>query len=285
MSKESTIRDVADTALWVAALRGAESGRVDAAFHDPLASMLAGERGAKIARTFPDAAAVAWSVVIRTAAIDRLLEDALRQGVDTIVNLGAGMDTRPYRFRLPAKCRWIEIDLPHMIENKNRLLAEHPACCVVERIGVDLLDRPARNASLARIAAASTKSLLIAEGVIPYFSNADAAALARDLHALPPFAEWILDFDNAGMRRLPTKWTQRLAEAPFRFEVADWFGFFADSGWRKKAVITSADESERLMRPYPLGFPRSWVMHVLPRAMGRRILEASGAALLSRGCT
>ena len=43
----------------------------------------------------------AWSVVIRTVIIDNLIREAIGEGVDTILNLGAGLDTRPYRMALP----------------------------------------------------------------------------------------------------------------------------------------------------------------------------------------
>ena len=75
-----------------------ESSRSDALFHDPLAAGLAGERGLRIARTRPDGA---WVVAIRTGLIDAFIRSAISSGIDTVINLGAGMDTRPYRMDLP----------------------------------------------------------------------------------------------------------------------------------------------------------------------------------------
>jgi len=43
MSARAAIESVADTALWMAAVRAAEGERADAAFHDPLGAMLAGD--------------------------------------------------------------------------------------------------------------------------------------------------------------------------------------------------------------------------------------------------
>lgn len=48
---DSAIRHVSDTALWVATFRAEEGHRASAAFDDPLASILAGERGRAIARS------------------------------------------------------------------------------------------------------------------------------------------------------------------------------------------------------------------------------------------
>src|SRR5262252_5973616 len=106
----SSITHVADTALWVATYRALESQRPDALFRDPLSDMLAGERGRNIAASMPYPKFMAWALAIRTVAIDEMIVRALSLGVDTVLNLGAGLDTRPYRMNLPASLRWIEID-------------------------------------------------------------------------------------------------------------------------------------------------------------------------------
>ena len=49
-----------------------------------------------------------WMTVVRTVVIDRYLQEAIARGVDTVVNLGAGLDTRPYRMTLPASLSWVE---------------------------------------------------------------------------------------------------------------------------------------------------------------------------------
>jgi O-methyltransferase involved in polyketide biosynthesis len=46
MSKAGPIRDISDTARWVAMYRAIESERPDARFRDPFAGRLAGERSA-----------------------------------------------------------------------------------------------------------------------------------------------------------------------------------------------------------------------------------------------
>ena len=55
---------------------------------------------------------------VRTSASDRLIYEALQSGVDTVLNLGAGMDTRPYRMKLPANLQWVEMDFPNIVEYK-----------------------------------------------------------------------------------------------------------------------------------------------------------------------
>jgi methyltransferase (TIGR00027 family) len=282
MAPDSALRDVADTARWVAAIRAKETDRADAAFRDPLASLLAGERGRKIARSFSRSDQVAWGVVIRTSAIDRLITEALSSGVDTIVNVGAGLDTRPYRMALPSGLRWIEIDHPAIVAEKNSKLAGHTPACSLGRIGTDLLDRSSRNDLLARCSAHSHSTLVITEGVIPYFSSEEVAALARDLLCIAAIGLWIQDFDNAGKRALPRGWEKSLAGAPFRFQVNDWFAFFGDLGWRCRTTIATAQEARRIGRAYPLDFPFGLLLRVLPADIRERILSLSGAVLLER---
>jgi len=66
MSDAPLIRNVSDTALWVAAYRALESERPDALFHDPYARELAGERGWRILEGLPKARRTDWPMVVRT---------------------------------------------------------------------------------------------------------------------------------------------------------------------------------------------------------------------------
>ncbi len=277
---DSAIRHVSDTALWVATLRAQEGHRADAAFDDPLAAMLAGERGRAIARSFSRATMIEWGTIIRTCAIDRLINEALVAGVDTVLNLGAGLDTRPYRMALPATLRWVELDFPHVVELKNALLVEHRPDCTLERVGMDLLDRPSRNEFLARYGSNSRNTLVITEGVLSYLSIYEVATLANELHANPSIRFWIQDFDNAGQRMLPRGWTAKLKAAPILFKVTDWFGFFERYGWQSSQVITSLQESQRINRPYPLDFPFGLMLRALPKSMRQKIQSLSGAVLM-----
>src|SRR4051812_21925512 len=177
---EPTIKDVSDTAFWIAHLRALESERADALFRDPLASRLAGERGPKITASMPIPRMVGWTVAIRTCIIDDYIESAIDEGVDMILNLGAGLDTRPYRMSLPASLLWVEADYPHLIEYKESRLAGETARCRLERVKIDLADRFQRRHWHAR----AGRMLVLTEGVIPYLSLEEAASLADDLRAL-----------------------------------------------------------------------------------------------------
>src|SRR5688572_26623533 len=129
MNTNAAITHVADTALWVATYRAIESRRPDALFHDPFAEIPAGERGRSIAARMPYQMAMAWTLALGTAAIDELIGHAVFLGLDADLNLGAGLDTRPYRMNLPAALSEIEVDFPQMIAYKPQKLArQHPVC-------------------------------------------------------------------------------------------------------------------------------------------------------------
>ncbi len=66
-----------------------------------------------------------YYVNARTKHMDALLKQAANDGATQVVNLGAGYDSRAYRFKdaMP-RVRFFEIDLPAMIEEKKRRLKE-----------------------------------------------------------------------------------------------------------------------------------------------------------------
>ena len=102
------IQNVSDTAFMLAGFRAVETERHEPLFRDPLAAKLTGHRGKKILAALLRTFLGAWSLVIRTVIIDDRIKLAIGEGVDTILNLGAGLDTRPYRMDLPKTLRWVE---------------------------------------------------------------------------------------------------------------------------------------------------------------------------------
>ncbi len=139
------IQNVSDTARWVAMYRAYETERPDAHFHDPFARRLAGPDGEAIMRSVPGGMRTSWPMVVRTVAIDGFITRAVNDdGVDTVLNLAAGLDARPWRMELPASLHWIDVDLPEILGYKQRELANEtlaaatrraPSTCVRRRRG------------------------------------------------------------------------------------------------------------------------------------------------------
>ena len=147
----ATIRDVSDTALWAAVYRARENEHPRPIFRDPLARNLAGARGVAIAAQMPFSEKNAWSWITRTYLFDRFIDSRVRDGVETVLNLGAGLDTRPYRVHLPPALHWIEVDLPGLIDYKEHCLGEEKPNCHLERIRLDLADVAARRPPPCRL--------------------------------------------------------------------------------------------------------------------------------------
>ena len=259
---EPVIQDVSDTAFMVAMWRALETERPDALFRDPLAAKVAGERGREIAAKPPRgpfAAFGPWSVAVRTVIIDDFIQAALARGADTVLNLGAGLDARPYRMTLPATLRWIEVDYPKVIALKESRLSADTPRCHLERVRLDLADVPARARLFAEVDAHSKHVLVLTEGIVPYLSVEQAAGLADDLRRMKSARSWIIDYFSPETMRRRQRWARAryLRNAPFRFDPTDWFGFFAEHGWKAGETRFLAEESLRRGRPLP--FPALWL--------------------------
>src|SRR2546428_11177986 len=235
---EPAIRDISDTANWAAVYRARETERRDALFRDPLARRLAGERGEQIFATMPDKDRHSWAWVMRTYLFDHFVGEQVKQGVDMVINLAAGLDARPYRMSLPASLKWIEVDLPEILTYKEDILKGERPNCVLERVRLDLSNADARRAMFEQLGHRAGRALIITEGLLIYLSPDEVASLARDLASPRPFQDWALDLASPGLLRLMQKQMGshlNRARAPFKFGPAEGPGFFKPHGWRPPA--------------------------------------------------
>jgi methyltransferase (TIGR00027 family) len=263
-SDDGLIRNVSDTARLVAIDRAVESERPDALFRDPFARRLAGERGARIAKSNPlgtRKSAAGWPIVTRTYVIDQMIQAHIAQGGDMVINLAAGLDTRPYRMQLPPSLQWTEVDLPEILAHKEEILRGEKPVCSLERIRLDLSDVPARRELFARLGRQSRKGLVISEGLVVYLSSDEAALLAQDLAAQPSFRSWILDMVSPKLlATLQKRMTSNLKQAaPFKFAPEEGPAFFAKFGWNVVEANSLLRVAARLNRvPFYL-VPISWL--------------------------
>jgi methyltransferase (TIGR00027 family) len=281
---EGLIHDVSDTAFMVAAFRAMETQRRDALFRDPLAGKLAGSHGRKIVENLSRRALCGqWFVVLRTCIIDDFIESAVAAGIDTVLNLGAGLDTRPYRMDLPRELRWIEVDYPKIIELKESRLREDMPRCRLERVELDLAQAAKRRLLLSRIAATSERALVLTEGVVPYLRTQEAALLADDLRAQRPFRYWIVDYFWPATLRFGMRFWLRMnmQNAPFRFDPDDYLAFFRRHGWTPREIRYLGDEAKKCNRPLeaPLKLRRA-LMRLFMSKSRRDALNRSAAYVL-----
>lgn len=236
----TSVRNVSDTARWVAYFRALETERDDALFRDPYARRLAGERGFEIAGTLSDGNKHEWAWVARTLLFDQFVSRAIIEGADLILNLGAGLDARPYRMDLPQGLRWIEADLPEIVAYKQAVLAEDRPKCNLERVSLDLADRESRHELFIRANRCATKVFVITEGLLIYLTNDEVAALAQDLSACSRFESWAIDLASPGQLKLMQRTMgKQLSEAgaPFKFGPPEGPEFFTRYGWKAREVL------------------------------------------------
>jgi len=266
---DGIISNVSDTALWVAAYRAQESARRKPLFVDRLAERVAGERGRAIVAASPRQLRSGWSIVTRTKLIDDLILASIAAGCDRVLNLAAGMDTRPYRLPLPVGLPWIEADLPGIIDEKERLLAGETPECALRRERVDLSDDAARAAFLRSALAGASRALVLTEGLLGYLDGGVVRALGRDLAAAgPPIRWWIFDLFSPGALRL-LRGTRGHAAGPlFKFAPEEGVGFFEPLGWRVLEVQSITRMAVRFRRAPLRLYPLALLPQVNPRHPG-----------------
>lgn len=283
MNKKSfQIDKISDTAFWVSFYRAKESCRSDALFCDSLAALLTGERGAQIANQMKDTKYVAWTVVIRTFVIDEIISSLIHKGVDTILNLGAGLDTRPYRLNLPEFLTWIEVDQPSLIEFKDEKLKNEKSKCKLERIGLDLGSTKDRQTLFNEINGRSSKVLVLTEGVIPYLREDQVDSLCIDLRRNSRFRYWIAEYHSKDMyKHLGNKRKKReMGNTPFQFFPKNWNGFFDERGWQENKTIYLAEKAKLLGRDFPMPWWGKLLHSILPKSELDKFNKMSGFMLL-----
>jgi len=127
----------------------------------------------------------------RTAAFDAVVLDAVAEGFDTVVSLGAGLDDRAGRLPLPPSLCWLDIDRPEVLATRSASAVAHQPFLEA----LDVTDGPALADLLRRfLGRGSHRALVLSEGLLPYLTTSEVEALARVLLAAPGFARWAVSW-------------------------------------------------------------------------------------------
>ena len=195
------ITHVSDTALMVAACRAHETELEDAFVRDPFAARLAGGRGFAILAALPHSNVLRLGLAVRTRFVDELLMEALRQyPITTVLSVGCGLDTRPWRMDFPSDLRWIEIDFAGVLDYKERLMSDEAPRCRRERLTLDVNDPAHRRAMYE--GAGSAAALMITEGLLMYLPAATVEALAAESPSHSGVAHWISDITTSAFSKV-----------------------------------------------------------------------------------
>jgi methyltransferase (TIGR00027 family) len=281
----SPIENLSDTALWVATYRAMETERPDAHFQDPFARILSGERGKEIVRTIKGGKSGGLAVIVRTCIIDKLILRLIeKEGVDTVLNLAAGLDTRPYRLSLPSSLHWIEVDFPSILAYKEQKLARERPGCSLELVKLDLADVTFRNALFSRVNTTAKKVLVLAEGLLIYLTRAQVASLSADLQAQPNFRWWIFELMSpVALESVERRYGKYLAANNARMQFAPQEGtkFFERYNWKVSEFHSIWEEAHHLNRNVSL----AWLLRLLAffsKKYRENFYKMAGIVLLER---
>ncbi len=202
------------------------------------------------------------SVVVRTRFIDDALNHALADGIDQIVIVGSGFDTRAYRVPGAERAQIFEIDTPGTIQDKRTRIEALLGCLPphVSTVATDF-EREDLDAALSRTDfRRRVPTLFIWEGVTSYLSAAAVDATLRRLATLAaPRSQLIFTYlDHAtleGRSELPGARTAmaavRHAGEPFRFgfDPAELPAYLDRRGFKLLDDLTSVDLAARYLHP------------------------------------
>ena len=248
---ESRIRNISDTARWVAVYRARETERTDAVFRDPFAQRLAGQRGEQIAASMTFAEKNSWPFVARTWLIDQVISKQITLGTDMVVNLAAGLDARPYRMNLPVSLQWIEVDLPEILAYKEDVLRNEAPICRVERVRLDLFDVRARRELFSELGRRANRALVVSEGLLVYLDEKEVTSLGQDLAVPRSFQHSVIDLASPGLlKMLAKKMGPPLDQAGAQLKFAPRQGpeFFTRSGWKPVEIHSVMHAAANLNR-------------------------------------
>ncbi|GLZ30672.1 putative S-adenosyl-L-methionine-dependent methyltransferase [Lentzea sp. NBRC 105346] len=192
MEKHINITTEVDvTALVVAATRAIETNGDDPLFKDHLAAEFI--RAAGVADVFPvTPEQVGQSdnpegirALVRVAALrTRFLDDYFAEaGLDQVVILAAGLDTRAFRLDWPAGCTLFELDHGSMMDFKQKVLDQERATCDRRAVSIDLrTDWP--DALTEAGFDPERPTAWLAEGLLPFLPPAAEENLFDRIHEL-----------------------------------------------------------------------------------------------------
>jgi methyltransferase (TIGR00027 family) len=225
-------------------------------------------------------------MVTRTAVFDEIILDVIRsRNADLVLNLAAGLDARPWRLPFPAQLRWVDVDLPPMLEYKTSVMGEVEPTCRYEAIPADLVDAKVREAVFSQLGREASSALVVAEGLLIYLTDEQVAGLATELHRQASFRWWLIDLASPRLLQILAKnWGRALAQgnAPFRFAPPNGTDFFRELGWREVSYRSALEEAHRIGREMPMMWLWRFFSRLSSKEKQEQARRISGFVLLER---
>lgn len=189
------LQGVSETLLIPLAARALLARRSPETFSDPLSSSFLADLGETPDRFENDRWNMAGAAA-RTLILDQALVNILRHHPSALViNLGAGLCSRYWRLGPPTGVRWVDIDLPSVIELKRELIRNSESEGLIppgkwEAVPADVTEF-SWSAQVLRKDHESV--VVIAEGILMYLSESQVRELLNRLVQNYPGANMLLE--------------------------------------------------------------------------------------------
>jgi methyltransferase (TIGR00027 family) len=193
------LSEVSQTAILVLACRAVESEQINPVLNDPMAGRCL-ERLLSISSEEARKRILRWMRMYAGIQVrDRKARAMTARSFDkianlfisdhpgcTVVNLACGLDTRFWRID-NKKCKYIELDLPEMIELKREVLEDHLSYELIGRSVLDTswIDQVTSNGS--------SNFLLLAEGLFYYLPKQEVTKLLEAIAQRFNHSQLVLD--------------------------------------------------------------------------------------------
>ncbi|MEH2095381.1 class I SAM-dependent methyltransferase [Nostoc sp.] len=270
--------NLAETAYLVAMYRALESERVDALFKDPLARMLAGGKGEMLVEVIGEKDKITNAIAIRTYVLDNLILQLINsKNIDTVINLAAGLDTRPYRLPFCASLRWIEVDLPEIIAYKEQALKDQQPLCCLERVKLDITNLALRKTFFSEINLATRQTLVITEGLLSYLHETQVALLATDIYEQSNLNWWLFELESSlALKNYDQVYARKIFDQYFAngnktllFAPEQGAEFFQQYNWKVAKSVSAWKELHRLNR----GIKFTWLLEIIMKLVANEYWE------------
>lgn len=192
-----------------------------------------------------------YYVVARTKYYDSVFVDALGQGVQRVVNVGCGSDTRAHRYHdalLHHKTAVLECDQAGAIEAKERIARRWLPNADIQYMPIDLNVPCWPRLEEWFASNAQQKTLVLMEGVSPYVNEDSYGAFLQLLaRQLAPGSRVAYDYKIRGVS--DTFGVSDRTQRPFRLSIdrLEITAYHNARGLRVNAIETSAELTARLL--------------------------------------
>ncbi len=271
MSESISNEMLANTAKWMAAVRGRESSREDRLFNDPWAIDLAGEEGAKWIVDRSSESVI--PIVVRVRYFDEfLLRVTSDHQARQVVLVGAGLDTRCWRLHWMDGTRVYELDQPFVLKYKEEVMKSKEVKPRCERHPVGVYIQESWGKALESEGFQPDQpSIWLLEGFLFYLDPSQIDSVLKEVTKLASPGSW-MGFDIINSEVLKSTYTKPWLEmqarlgAPWIGTMDDPIGLLGSMGW--SAFITQGGHPgvnfNRWVLPvYPVdmpGMPHSWLV-------------------------